>query len=287
MTVEEIIKKIDRLVSLPDVVLRANQLLDSPESNIEEIGEVIGHDPALSAQLLKLVNSAFYNFPNQIDTISRAITLIGLEELRSLIVASTTSRCFNQLANEMIDMDTYWQRSVYCGLVAKKLAVLLSDGQGESLFLTGLLHDVGHLVLCAALPDQADQVTRQAEATGQRLTDVETDLLGFSSAELGARLLESWQLPKRLWEPVTYQLQPDKALDYPLESKILNLSIAVTDCFEPELKTGQQLDLHALRLETYDHFELTLEQLELVATDASLECFEVLAIINPQSTMIY
>ncbi|MEH6628984.1 MAG: HDOD domain-containing protein, partial [Motiliproteus sp.] len=92
MSPEDIIDGIDELVSLPDAVIRANELLDSPHGNAENIGEVISHDPGLSAKLLKLVNSAFYSFPAKIDTVSRAITLIGTNELRSLILASSATQ---------------------------------------------------------------------------------------------------------------------------------------------------------------------------------------------------
>ena len=82
MTPQEIIQDIDQLFSLPDVVLRINELLDSDQSTISDIGDVISNDPALSARLLKLVNSAFYGFSGQVGTISRALGLIGTNEVR-------------------------------------------------------------------------------------------------------------------------------------------------------------------------------------------------------------
>ena len=287
MTAEEIIKDVKQLVSLPAAVMRANQLLDSPNSNATEIGEVVAHDPALSARLLKLVNSVFYHFPGQIDTISRAITLIGLDELRSLLIVSSSTQCFNKLAPKSIDMSSFWQRSVFCGLVAKKLASLMQDTNGEALFLTGLLHDIGRLILLTAAPEQSQQIIQRAEQTRKRLADVETELLGFNAAQLGALLLENWQLPKKLWEPIGCQLQPEKATEFAQESRLLNFAITITDSVEPELKTGKEVALDRLRLETFSDFDLTVEQLEILALDASMESFEVLTIINPQATMIF
>ncbi|WP_303720519.1 HDOD domain-containing protein [Malonomonas rubra] len=287
MTAEEIIKSVSRLVSLPDAVMRASHLLDSPDTNIADIGEVIAHDPALSARLLKLVNSAFYHFPGQIGTLSRAITLIGFDELRSLLVASASAQCFNQLAPESIDMNSFWKRSVYCGLVAQKLASLLQDNNGESMFLTGLLHDIGHLILLTSLPEQSQKIVERAGKTGQRMAEIETELLGFNAPQLGALLLENWQLPKKLWEPVGCQLQPENATEYPQQSKLLHLALAITDCVEPELKTEKKTPLEGLRRVSFQDFDLTIEQLEMLAIDASLESFEVLSIINPQVTMIF
>lgn len=287
MTPKEIIKDIKLLISLPEAVIRANQLLDSPRSNATEIGEVISHDPALSAQLLKLVNSAFYNFPTQVDTVSRAITLIGQNELRSLIFASSTSQTFNQLQVDRIDIDGFWQRSVYCGLVAKKLANLFQEGSGEAMFLTGLFHDIGRLILFAHLPDKAQEIVDKSESTGRRFVELETEILGFSVAELGAALLENWHLPNNMWEPIRDQRQPEKAVKYSKETEILHLALQLTDCVEPEHKKGQPLDLEQLPAASIDGIELTTEQLNLLATEADLESFEVLAIVNPSATMIY
>ncbi|HEY5674463.1 MAG TPA: HDOD domain-containing protein [Malonomonas sp.] len=287
MTAEDIIKGMHNLVSLPDAVLRANELLNSPTANAREIGEVINHDPALAARLLKLVNSAFYSFPAQVDTVSRAITLIGTDELRSLLMAATVTQAFDDIPAEMINMDSFWHRSVYCGLVAKKLALLNQGGKGESMFLSGLLHDVGRLVLISSLPNQAKEIFQRAEETGQSFNEVTTQRLGFGSAELGAALLESWQLPKNLWQPVRYQNQPESADDYSAEANILNLALRLTDCVEPELKDGKQQNLETLEATKLNGMELTGEELGLLAMDANLECFEVLVIINPKATLIY
>ena len=287
MTPEEIIKGMHNLVSLPDAVLRANELLDSPKSNVREIGEVINHDPALAARLLKLVNSAFYSFPAQIDSVSRAITLIGTDELRSLLMAATVTDAFGDIPPEMIDMDVFWHRSVYCGLVAKKLALLNLGGKAESLFLTGLLHDIGRLVLISGLPEQAREIVQRVEESGQKFNEVTTQRLGFGPAELGAALLESWQLPKKLWEPVRYQNQPESADDYAAETNILNLALKLTDCVEPELKDGKLQDLEALEATELNGMQLTGEELGMLATAANFECFEVLVIINPRATLIF
>lgn len=287
MTPEEIIKDMKTLVSLPDAVVRANELLDSKKAGTEEIGAVINHDPALAARLLKLVNSAFYNFPAQVDSVSRAITLIGTDELRALIMASSVTQSFKNISPDIIDMDAFWNRSVYCGLVAKKLMMLAQSGKGESMFLTGLLHDVGRLVLLACQPEQAEKIHALASKTGQRLAEAETQILGFRSTALGSALLESWHLPKSLWEPVRYQHQPEAADDFAAETRILNLALTVMDHVEPELKTRQPENIDRLQAVEYNGIKLTGEELGMLASAANLECFEVLTIINPKAAVIF
>lgn len=288
MTIKELINGVDQLVSLPDAVIRANELIDSPDSNASEIGEVIGHDPSLSAKLLKLVNSAFYSYPAQVDTISRAITLIGTNELRSLVVASSATSAFSSIDPELVDMNAFWHRSVFCGLVAKKIAAASQRGKGESQFLCGLLHDVGKLLMFLRIPDQANDILQLSAQSGQPIHAVEQQQLGFTSAELGAALLNAWRLPERLWEPVKFQHHPEASSNFVEEAHILSLALAITNQLEPELKAGSApTNLENLDTQALVAFGLNAETISLIALDANMESFEVLSIINPSATTIF
>lgn len=287
MTPDEIIKNMKQLVSLPEVASRVNELLDSPKASTEEIGEVINHDPALAARLLKLVNSAFYKFPSQIDSVSRAITLIGTDELRSLIMATAVTDSFNEISPEYVDMDAFWHRSVYCGLVAKQLAQICNVAGAEAIFLTGLLHDIGRLVLLACLPEQEKEILQQAAQSKQPFPAIEAQVLGFTSTELGAKLLESWRLPKKLWLPIRFQHTPDAAAEHATEARLLKLARHLTDCVEPELKTEVPFDMETLEDVELNGVILTGEDLGAIVSATDLECFAVLMIVNPRAALIY
>lgn len=288
MIPKTLIDGIDKLLSLPDVVIRVNELIESETASIEAIGEVINHDPALSAQLLKLVNSAFYGFPSQVDSVSRAINLIGTLELRSLIFASSAASVFNNIPSDLIDMNSFWHRSVYSGLIAKKLASITQRTKGETQFLTGLLHDTGRLILLTQLPTEYKELLEASRARDAKLEELEHEWLGFSASELGASLLEHWHLPARLWVPVKFQHNPEASDSFVNESHLLNLALQVTNCMEPEVKGGEirqhldQLDSIAL-----DDFALSLEDLCTVALETNLEALEVLSIINPRAATVY
>ena len=288
MILKELIDDINQLLSLPDVVIRVNELIDSDTSSIDEIGDIINHDPALSAQLLKLVNSAFYGFPSQVDSVSRAINLIGTLELRSLIFASTASKVFGGISTDLIDMNSFWHRSVYCGLIAKKIAAATQRTKGETQFLTGLFHDIGRLILLTKLATEYEELLEASKAQGARLADLEHEWLGFSAAELGAALLEHWRLPPRLWQPVKFQHRPEAAENFVNESHILHLALQVTNCMEPEVKGGERQEhLHQLNSIALDEFDLTIEELNMIALDTNIEALEILSIINPGATTVY
>ncbi len=286
---KEIINGIDDLLSLPDVVLRANELLDSDAASAQEIGSVISLDPGLSARLLKLVNSAFYGFPGQIDTISRAVTMIGTNELQSLILATTATNTFNNIAAEHVDMNSFWHRSVFCGLLAKKIYSRNNKSKGEALFLIGLLHDIGKLILFAQRPVEAAAIISSAANSQRTLADIENEILGFPTAHLGAELLKSWRLPEPLWVAIRHQHRPTSALEFEKEARALNLAIAISNAFEPSLKSQQPLDTDAIELdqESVACFDLDQDALCDIVLDASLESFDTLTIINPAATTIY
>ncbi len=288
MTLDELLNGVDQLLSLPEAVMRANELLDSEHATIEEIAEVISHDPALSAQLLKLVNSAFYGFPGSVDTVSRAIGLIGTDELRSMIMASSATSIFNAVSPDLIDMNTFWHRSVFCGLVARRLAVISGiSRKGEVQFLTGLLHEVGRLVIFNQLPEKAEMILSKAKQANCPLEDMEEVFLGFSSAAIGAKLLENWRLPTVISTPIRHQCKPKNALEHQAETELLYLAIQLTNTLEPEVNDGEPLDLEKVQAATVAGKTLDQNELGLIVMDANMETFEVLNIINPISTGIY
>lgn len=286
MNVQDIVEAVEDLVSFPQAALRARDLLDSPTAGAAEIGEVINLDPGLSARLLKLVNSSFYQLPSPVDSISRAITLIGTRELSSLVLATSVNEAFATLSPAHFDMEKFWHRSVFCGLVAKELARPGGYGKAEELFLIGLLHDVGRLALFAHVPDQAQKILSRSAATGRGLSELEWEMLGFDAAYLGATLLERWHLPQSLWEPIRCQHLPDKAREYSVQAKLLSLALGVTNVVEPELLSSEPGYLDRLETVQVNGIELSASDFSAAAAAANVECFDVLAIINPRAGLI-
>ena len=159
---KQLIDETLELASLPAVVMRAMELLNNPHTSASDIGAVVSQDPALSARLLKIVNSSFYGFPSRIDTISRAITIVGTLELTDLILGSSAISVFDRLPNELINMQKFWEHSLYAGVVARILARQLRAPNTERCFVMGLLHDIGSLVLYHQQPDKSRQALELA-----------------------------------------------------------------------------------------------------------------------------
>ena len=226
MTPQELVKDIGELVSMPGVAVRINTMVDDAQYSATDIGKVIGQDPGLTVRLLKIANSPLYGFSSQIDTVSRAVTVLGTKQIRDLVLATSAIKAFDGIPNELMTMDDFWQHSIACGLAARELMGKQRAAQGESIFVAGLLHDIGQLVIFNKLPEQARQVLEMAvdEMDEISLSEAEQRVLGFDHAQVGAELIRQWQLPQSLYECVAFHHQPAAADVFRFEAAIVHLA---------------------------------------------------------------
>ncbi len=218
------VDEISGLVSLPDVCIRLTELLRSPDASARTIGEVVARDPNLTARLLKLVNSAFYGFVRRIDTVTRAITVIGDRELYNLVLAVSAVKSFSGVPSVLVNMDSFWRHSIYCGLIARSLGKRCRVLHPERLFVTGLLHDIGSLILYKQVPGLAKDLLMVAQGDERVLCEAEEQALGFGHAELGALLMERWMLPDALAGAVRHHHNPGAAREHMLEASLVHMA---------------------------------------------------------------
>ena len=198
LTPDELISGVVRLVSLPEVCIRVNEMLEDPNVTAKAIGKVMSQDTGLTARLLKIVNSSFYGFTSKIETVSRAVTVIGLRELRGLVLAASAIETFSKIPTEILNMVRFWRHSVYCGVVAQLLAERCNVLHSERLFVAGLLHDIGKLVICNRLPQQAKESIDLSNTKKMLDFEAEKVVLDYDHSEIGGKLLRTWQMPRCL-----------------------------------------------------------------------------------------
>lgn len=228
MTPEELIVRNTALVSLPEICFQVQTLAESPTATANDVGNVIGTDPALSARLLKLVNSAFYGLSGRIETVPRAVNIIGMRELRNLTFAACAADIFRGIPKQLVDMPSFWQHSCYTGLIAKQFGRHCHVLHPERLLTAGLLHDIGRLLMFMALPDEMRRCAELQAKSGREQCDIEDEIVGFNHAEAGFALLQFWKLPANLCAAVRFHHHPHDAHDAHLESAILHLADIVT-----------------------------------------------------------
>ncbi len=228
---EQLVSDIGELVSLPEACIRINEMVDDASCSAEDIGKVISSDPALTVRILKIANSPFYGLSTEVDTVSRAITVLGTVQLRDLILASSACKAFEGIPNELISMDDFWYHSIFCAIAARKLANSCMLGRGEALFVAGLLHDVGQLVIFNKRPVDAKKVLLRSKVTHceSALHLIEQEIIGFDHSEVGAALTRQWKLPPILQECVGFHHTPSKATIFPQEAAIVHIAQAITN----------------------------------------------------------
>ena len=215
---------VEGLVSPPDVCLQLFDLIHSPSTSADDIANVVSVDPNLTARLLRIANSAFYRFRRKIDTISRAITIIGTAELYQLVLSVSAVKSFSNIPNDLVTMNTFWRHSVYTGLLARALAVRANILHPERLFVAGLMHDIGSLVLYHQRPEAMRDLLLIAEGDEEVLCQAEISRFSFSHASVAAHLMDKWQLPEELVLSIKWHHQPEMAEKAGMEAHILFLA---------------------------------------------------------------
>ena len=228
-TADELASRISNLVSFPDVAIRIEQKLADENSSVNDIAEVIRVDPAVSAALLRLANSAIYGAGGEVSSISRAVMVVGLRELRDLAYGICTTRAFEGVTNEIVSVEDFWRHSLHCAVAAKIIGASSRIRCADSPFTAGLLHDIGHLVMF----NQEAESSRKALEMSLDLYDGTNDYLAeqqvfaFDHAAVGASLAEKWGLPEGLIKAIRYHHQPLEAGDDAGIAMIVHVANAV------------------------------------------------------------
>lgn len=230
----DLIKDSVELSSLPEIYMRVSEVLDDPNSSSELIGSVVQVDPALTIRLLKIVNSAFYGFRQEVATVAQAVTIIGRKELRNMVLGTAVSGLFSGMSNKAFSMQAFWHHSVRAAVLAKLLAKYHpQDIESDSLFIAGLLHDVGRLVMAHRMPDKAMIVQQKIDLHDMAAHDAELDVFGFDHADVGAALLGLWELPEILVATVQYHHRPEQAKHYAAEVYRVDLANRLAHLVSP------------------------------------------------------
>ncbi len=214
------------LVSLPEVVVRINALVDDPKSSAEDIGRTVQQDPALTARMLRLANSAMFGMQRQVDTVARAVAVLGTRQVRDLALGLAAARAFEGIPNRLVSMDSFWHHSVLAAIAARLVAGASPRGRPDSAFVGGLLHDVGQLVMFNKLPDASYRALLMTiDAPGEPDLHVcERAIVGFDHARVGGALARRWGLPSSLQECIEFHHEPARAREHPVDVAIVHLA---------------------------------------------------------------
>ena len=273
-TPQALVDNVLQLISLPEIYLRLQQTIDDPLHTRQQVAEVVAYDPALSARVLRIANSSYYGFPRNIDTVESAVGIIGEMDLRNLVLATTVIGSMNSLQYTGVDIDEFWLHSLRTGITARLIAASVGGCDKEIMFLAGILHDLGILVMYQQDDSLAAAINRQINKQHQLRDQAERELLGFDHAEVGGLLISAWGLSADLCELTQCHHQYQLASEQARGSQVLSLANQLAE-HQPGLEVHDDIRYAALM----ESLEISAKTLTGIVEKAAEQCAEIRSII--------
>jgi HD-like signal output (HDOD) protein len=277
----ELVQSCTSVFTLPEIYFRVRDVVDDPNSTMDDLAEVLKLDPAISARLLRIVNSPLYGFPKQIDTVTRAVNLLGTQAINDLVTATTIGRTFSGMPIQLMDVSMFWRKSVLCALLAGKIAKSCNIDDSERYFIEGLLRDIGHLVLYQTIPRRAQSALIEAGYLETSLAEVEQSSIGCDFAEVGAELIRSWGMPVQIEQAIRCQLSPNDAGEFIIHASVVHLAGVVVD-YE-ELEPNRRPAALPFTPHAVTATRFVPANLPALLADARAQLHDTLALIQPHA----
>lgn len=266
---------------LPEAVIKVKQLIDDDATSMDDIAEVINYDPAIMSQVLKISNSALYKFPNTITTVTKAIQVIGTRSIYDLVLAYGVANAFKDIEPSIIDLEKYWEQGVSCALLCKYLAEEVGLKEPEKLFVCGLLHNLGELVMVQLNPQKA---IKCASISSQDLPlMLQKSHIGFSYSDISSELLKLWGIPNDI-SRIVEKTHVSEHIAQNKEEKIIQLAylLALNNV------NSELYPTHAgVTEDMYESLGIDLECVNNALDFSNLQLMSALALFSPSSFAMF
>jgi len=227
-SIQDVIRKIDRLPQLPEAALRLVKLMEDPDISAHNIAEVVKVDPELTSQVLRLCNSAHYGLRQKVETVQQAVAMIGFKALKSMVYVIISKFALDhRVEGYGLEKGALWYNSLACAVYAKDLAKRIGKTDGEMAFTAALLRDIGKIVIGEYVGPAYQQIEVMAQERQIDFCDAEQQVLGFNHNIVGKQVAEKWALPDYIVKTIQYKNKPsaligkaEKPEIYPLVSTI-------------------------------------------------------------------
>ncbi len=225
----------ENVATVPAIYHKLQMALANPESTFQDYAEIIQADPGLASRLLKIANSPFFGFESKVESITHAMSIIGLEQIIDIALVSMVINKFKGIPTELVNMEKFWKHCIATGICARLIAQHIKEPNPERYYLAGVLHEIGSLVFFKEIPIQARLMLSEAQADKRHVHEIEKEVLGFDHSDMGGYLLSQWGLPELFREAIPHVHQPSKATNFQEVATIIHLA----DCVAYHLELGQ------------------------------------------------
>ena len=197
--------------TLPTVAVKLLELTRNPDVSLTDIEKLVLSDQGLASRVLRTINSSFYGLESPCTTIKRALILLGLNSVKSLVLGfSLVDLTKNIDDSAAFDYEAYWRRAIYSAIAARQIALATSACDSEEAFICGMFQDLGMLITYLVLKDNYADVLAAAGNNHEKLAELENEMLGFDHAQIGAAIVEKWKMPSHVIECIRHHHALDK-----------------------------------------------------------------------------
>ncbi|MCK5514831.1 MAG: HDOD domain-containing protein [Deltaproteobacteria bacterium] len=261
--VENIIGSVDRLPTLPIIYTKLTNLLQSPNATAKMISDVISEDQSIAVRVLNLVNSAFYSLPQKIGNLKHAIVILGLMQIRNLVLVTSTIKMFKELkSGSSFDMQKFWKHSIGCAVAARVLAETAYLKSPDDVFTGGLLHDIGKLVHAIYLKEDFAAVIDDVRESGLPVIEVEKRIFGCDHTYTGRELAIKWNLSEGTVDMIRHHHLSDNSAE--LTKEISAVHIGNTLCIALGLGSGGEKKVPVAQMKAWEILDIEMNNLETI-----------------------
>jgi len=263
-----------KLPTLPDIVMKIQQVIKDPNSSAYDMAEVISMDAGLSSTILKIANSAFYNFQSEVDTLYRAVAILGTQQLGTLTHGIKIIDAFKGVSAGIVNMQSFWKHSITCGINARIIAYYKGMRSSERLFMAGLLHDVARLVLHSYASTISIYTLVKARQSGRLVRDIEKETMQVDHADIAGMILNKWSLPLSLEDTIRHHHAPAAAADS-MEASIVHLADVLANAIG--IGSSGEFLVPPLDPAAWDTIGLPTDVLPVIVNEGDAQIAEVLS----------
>ena len=237
VTIASIVEEIDHLNPVSDVAGKVMTLLDDPDCGMSDLSDIIRHEPALTANLLKLANSAYFGLPGKINDAKQAVVYLGMTQVVDMVLLLSCANSFNGSHDGYgLNPGELWKSAVSAGIMASDLAEIKGLRQHSICFTGALMRDIGKVILNQHVKSEIEQIHNRVKTQAITFKEAERQVLGLDHAQVGAMAAEKWHFPLPLQCIIRYYHTPLEANGCFLEASIVYL--ADTMCRKMKIGLG-------------------------------------------------
>lgn len=209
------IQNIINLPALPSITIEIIGIIDNPDTDVYSLSKIIAKDQVLTSKVLKVANSPFYSYPRIISTIDFAITILGFETVKEIVLSVSYINYFRNYKIKLFDINKFWTHSIISSVVCKEISKIINYKITGEAFVAGLIHDIGIFIMSQFYQNEFKELIDRIDLGKEDLISIEKDIYGCSHEEIGSWLLERWNFPVQLVEAIRSHHHPDAAVINP------------------------------------------------------------------------